>query len=134
MDERYDLIVSNPPFFSEDIRSGEASRDLARFEEALPFEHIIICVAHLLSDTGVFSIILPVNQQQRFAQLADASGLFLNRICLVKGTPNSEVKRVLMEFSFQQKEVRHESLTLEISRHEYTPEYIALVEDFYLKM
>ncbi len=134
IEESYDLIISNPPFFSEAIRTGDTSRDTARFEAALPFEHIIICTVHLLSETGVFSIILPKLQQERFISLAAASGLFLNRICDVKGTPDSEVKRVLMEFSFQENEIQTESLILEISRHEYTAEYIELVQDFYLKM
>lgn len=134
IEESYDLIISNPPFFSEEIKTGDPSRDMARFEESLPFEHLIICVAHLLSETGKFSIILPKHQQERFTNLATASELFLNRVCDVKGSPKAAVKRVLMEFSFQPKEVLTESLILEISRHQYTAEYIALVEDFYLKM
>lgn len=134
IEESYDLIISNPPFFSEEIKTGNLSRNMARFEEALPFEHLLICVAHLLSEAGIFSIILPKQQQERFTILATASELFLNRVCDVKGSPKAAVKRVLMEFSFQPKEVRTESLTLEISRHQYTAEYIALVQDFYLKM
>jgi tRNA1Val (adenine37-N6)-methyltransferase len=134
IEESYDLIISNPPFFSENVKSGNWSRDAARFEASLPFEHIIVCVVHLLSKEGIFSTILPKNQQERFITLANASGLFLNRTCNVKGTPDTEVKRVLMEFSFQKKAIRSETLTLEISRHEYTAEYITLVQDFYLKM
>lgn len=134
MEEPYELIVSNPPFFSEDVKSGDPTRDTARFEDSLPFEHLLPCVAHLLSANGVFATVLPKNQQDRFIALAQNAGLFLNRICFVKGTPDSEIKRVLMEFSFEQKPTIEESLTLELSRHEYTPEYISLVRDFYFKM
>ena len=66
--------------------------------------------------------------------MANEVGLYPNRICHVKGTPNSEVKRSLIEFSFQKKEIVFESLTIETARHEYTPAYKELVKDFYLKM
>lgn len=134
MEEPYDLIVSNPPFYSEDVTSGNEARDLARSESALPFEHLLICAHHLLSDTGIFATIIPYKELERFLHLASKVGFYLQRKCLVQGTPTSEVKRALLEFSLEEKEVVEESLTLEITRHKYTPEYIALVQDFYLKM
>lgn len=134
IDDEYDLIISNPPFYSEDYKSQNNSRDLARFTDALPFEHLIDGVSKLLSEDGIFSVILPKKEQEHFKELAKAKNLFPQRICYVKGNPNSEVKRVLMEFSFQEQEPKIENLIIEKSRHVYTEEYIELVKDFYLKM
>ena len=134
MDENYDLIISNPPFYSEMVTSGNESRDRARSESSLPFEHLLICAHHLMSDKGVFATIIPYKELDRFLHLASEAGLHARRKCLVQGTPNSEIKRVLLEFSKQEIDLIEESLTLEITRHEYTPEYSALVEDFYLNM
>lgn len=134
IDDEYDLIISNPPFYSEDYKSQNNSRDLARFTDALPFEHLIIGVSKLLSETGVFSVILPKKEEEYFKELAKEKNLFPQRICYVKGNPNSEIKRVMIEFSFQEQEPKIENLIIEKSRHIYTEEYIDLVKDFYLKM
>ncbi len=134
IDESYELIVSNPPFYLEDYKTNDDSRDKARFAESLPFQHLIVCAAHLLDEKGVFAIIIPKKEEMDFIELAKEHHLYPKRICRVKGTPNSEEKRSLIEFSFQQEEVTYESLTIELERHKYTSEYVALVKDFYLKM
>lgn len=134
IEEEYDLIISNPPFYSEDYKSENWARDTARFNDALPFEHLLVCAAHLLSESGVFAVILPKKEEEAFISLAEQHRLFPQRICRVKGHHNSEEKRSLMEFSFHKKELQLETLIIEKDRHKYTPEYIALVRDFYLKM
>ena len=130
----YQLIISNPPFFSEDYKPKDAARDKARFTDALPFQHLLICVAHLLTKNGVFSTIIPKKEETHFITLAQEVGLFPRRKCNVNGHKNSPVKRVLLDFSFQKKEIINETLIIELDRHRYTKEYIALVADFYLKM
>ncbi len=134
MDEPYDLIVSNPPFYSENYKSDEPTRDMARFNDALPFQHLIVCAAHLLSETGVFALIVPKKEEDSLIQLAAESGLYAKRICRVRGNLDSEEIRSMIEFSFVQSVPLEESIAIEISRHNYTPEYIQLVKDFYLKM
>ena len=134
MEENYELIVSNPPFFREDYKTESNARDLARFEDALPFQHLLVCVAQLLSKKGIFAVVIPKKEVEGFVQLASETQLFPKRICEVKGTLSSEIKRVMLEFSFQKTEPKNESLIIELSRHQYTPEYTHLVKDFYLKM
>ena len=134
IEEHYDVIVSNPPFYSEDYKTKNEARDTARFTDALPFEHLIVCAAHLLSEQGRFSVILPKKEETAIITLAEKQGLFPNRICRVQGTPTSEEKRSMIEFSFQKKDFKIENLIIEESRHQYTPAYTKLVQDFYLKM
>tara|TARA_R110002124_G_scaffold120895_6_gene279003 strand:+ start:66116 stop:66859 length:744 start_codon:yes stop_codon:yes gene_type:complete len=133
-EEKYDLIVSNPPFYSEDYKTASKARDHARFNDALPFEHLIGCVHALLDETGFFSIILPRKEEEAFIALASEAALFANKICRVRGTINSEEKRSMILFSFRSAETVIENLTIEISRHEYTEDYKKLVKDFYLKL
>ncbi|MAO09396.1 MAG: tRNA (adenine-N(6)-)-methyltransferase [Flavobacteriaceae bacterium] len=134
IDDRYNLIVSNPPFYSEDYTSGNSTRDMARFTQALPFEHLLDSVSLLLSENGTFSTVIPKKEEDRFIQLALAKRLFVNRICRVRGTETSEEKRSLLEFSFSETTIEIENLTIEKSRHNYTEAYKNLVRDFYLKM
>ncbi|MBW2936976.1 methyltransferase [Aureisphaera sp. CAU 1614] len=134
IEEKYDLIISNPPFFSEDYKSDNDARDIARFNDALPFQHLVVCASHLLSEGGIFAVILPKKEERNFIQLASENNLYPQRICEVQGTPNSDIKRVLLEFSSKKTVPKKETLVIEISRHHYTPEYTNLVKDFYLKM
>src|SRR5690606_1840051 len=132
--EKYDLIVSNPPFYSDDYSSQDAKRDQARFAEALPFTDLLQGVSQLLSENGRFSTIIPRVEEERILKLAEALALYPSRITRVKGNPEVPEKRSLLELSFQQLEVEPSVLVIETARHSYTPEYIALTRDFYLKM
>jgi tRNA1Val (adenine37-N6)-methyltransferase len=134
-EDEYDLIVSNPPFYTDDYKSDNEQRDLARFADAMPFEDLIEAADLLLSEKGTFAVIIPFKEVENFLALAAAYELFPLKITHVKGTPTTEIKRSLLAFS------RNESvnfpideLIIETSRHQYTPEYIELTKDFYLKM
>ena len=134
VDDEFDLIICNPPFYSEDYKTNNATRDLARFNDAMPFEHLIYAVAHLLSENGIFSVIIPFKEESRIIDLASKVGLFLNRSLHVKGNPDSEIKRSLLEFSYKGTEVISSELIIETSRHNYTEDHINLTKEFYLKM
>lgn len=134
MEDKYDLIVSNPPFYAEDVASGNTARDQARQSNSLPFGELIQGVAQLLTDKGIFSVIVPFKEEQGFVQLAQNVGLYPNRITRVKGNPETDFKRSLMEFSFQQNEPHMDTLIIEKERHQYTEAYIKLTQAFYLKM
>jgi tRNA1Val (adenine37-N6)-methyltransferase len=133
-EDEYDLIISNPPFHSEDFKTDDSQRDLARFQDALPFEELIEAAALLLSDNGIFSVIIPFKEEAKFVSMCKELDLFPLKITRVKGTPTSEIKRSLLAFSRIDQTPLIDELTIEISRHHYTPEYIELTKDFYLKM
>ena len=132
--DKYDLIVSNPPFYSELVPSGNGSRDRARQNRSLPFEDLLYCASKLLSKTGRFSTIIPFKEEREFLKMAAGHHLFPKRITHVKGHPMAEVKRSMLELQFGETEVRTDMLTVELGRHQYTEAYIGLTRDFYLKM
>lgn len=134
-EDEYDLIVSNPPFYTEDYQSGNEQRDLARFSDALPFEDLVEAADLLLSENGIFAVIIPFKEEEKFIALAKDFDLFPMKITRVKGTPSTEIKRSLLAFSRNPAEnFLIDELVIETSRHIYTPEYIELTKDFYLKM
>ena len=133
-EDEYDLIISNPPFYTDDYKSDNTSRDLARFEDALPFEELIEAAALLLSDNGIFSVIIPFKEEERFVAMCKELDLFPLKMTRVKGTPTSEIKRSLLAFCRIEQTPLIDELVIEISRHNYTSEYIELTKEFYLKM
>ncbi len=133
-EDKYDLIISNPPFYSNSFKSENEQRDLARFVDALPFRHLIESVSKLLSKEGVFTVIIPLSEEKDFLVLASKEHLFAKKILHVRGTTTSEIKRSLIEFSFTEVKAAISELIIETARHQYTNDYIKLTEDFYLKM
>lgn len=134
IEDQYDLIICNPPFYSETYKTENSQRDLARFQDAMPFEHLLESVVALLSENGLFSVVIPFSEEDKFIDLASKSSLFPMRITHVKGTPSSETKRSLIEFSFSKTNLITSELIIETARHNYTEDYISLTKDFYLKM
>ena len=126
-EETYDLIVSNPPFYTDAFESEDASRNKARFTSSLSFEELITGVSKILSENGIFAVVIPFKEEETFIALAKENNLFLNRFCRVQGHETAEIKRTLMEFSFNEIELKEESLVIETARHKYTEAYICLL-------
>ena len=140
MEHKYDLIVSNPPFFkapkSIDAQTQNTSQEraVARFTDTLPFKHLVVCAAHLLSQNGVFCTILPHKEADSFIEIAAQNKLFISKICTIRGIKTSKIKRCMLAFSLHQSKPKTQELIIEVSRHNYTQEYKNLVRDFYVKM
>jgi tRNA1Val (adenine37-N6)-methyltransferase len=134
VDEKFDLIICNPPFYTEDYKTKELARDLARFSDAMPMEHIIFAAIKFLSDKGKFCIIIPYKEEKKYIKEASLIDLYPNRILRVRGNEKSELKRSLIEFSYSKSSTKISELVIETERHQYTEGYINLTKDFYLKM
>lgn len=134
-EEEYDLIISNPPFYSEDYKTENSQRDIARFQDAMPFEELVEAAALLLSENGIFAVIIPYKEEENFINLCATIELYPVKVTRVKGTPNTEIKRSLLAFKrYELPVLEADELVIEINRHDYTDAYIDLTKDFYLKM
>ena len=134
-DRRYDLIVSNPPFFVDSLTSPDAERTTARHAVKLPLEALRDAVVRLLTEEGRFAVVLPSDEAARFERICRGA-LFASRRTAVRTTPRKAPKRMLLEFVRQapDREIPTGELTIGTGAHEtYTPEYRALTGDFYLK-
>jgi tRNA1Val (adenine37-N6)-methyltransferase len=132
---KYDLIVSNPPFFIKNDRVEVDARKLARQQETLTFSELLEKTSLLLSANGLASFIIPFDLEDEFIEIAKQFNLYSNKILHVKGNYESIVKRSLIELSFNQVDkIDVLELVVESSRHCYTEDYINLTKDFYLKM
>ncbi|GAA4077493.1 methyltransferase [Flavobacterium cheonanense] len=134
-EDEYDIIISNPPFYSEDYKTDSSQRDLARFQDALPFEDLIEAADLLLSENGIFAVIIPFKEEERFIDLCSEVELFPVKVTRVKGSHTTPIVRSLLAFKrYELSVLTADELVIEISRHEYTDDYINLTKDFYLKM
>lgn len=129
----FDLIVSNPPFYTEKTFAPNNKRNLARNVSSLEFSDLIEKVDSLLSPDGIFSLIIPFKEELHICELAAKHNLFPKRITRVRGNKNAPIKRSLIAFGREQKKSTPEELIIEVERHIYTQEYKDLTKDFYLK-
>ena len=131
---RYDLIVSNPPYHKETIKSPIAGRRLARHAPSLEYSTIIGAASVLLTSNGKISIILPASEENQARKNADDSALFCTRLTHMIPSPGKTPSRSLLEFSRIFQPLKEDSILIEENgRHRYSKDYIQLTRDFYLK-
>ena len=131
---KFDLILSNPPFFVQDKKPLNNNLAIAKHSDLLPLSDLIAGSAQLLNRNGKLALILPVLQAKKAIDLAEIKGLFLTRQTEVKPTPNKNPNRILMEFSTVKSKLNSDSLTIyENSGSDYSQQYKELTKDFYLK-
>ena len=129
---QYDLIVANPPYFVDSFQAPDPARAIARHATTLSFEELCVAVNRLLKSTGALAVILPADQFSHAQKVALRYKLRCRRCCWIKPTPQLPPKRVLLTFAYQPGHNVAEGLTLELSRHNRTPAFRQLVQDFYL--
>jgi len=132
MNGRYDLIVSNPPFYVEHTSCPDIQRNVARHPSSLPLEKLMSGASHLLMPQGVFALIVPTSVSDDILTLAGKCGLNLCRRTDVITSPHKVAKRVLLEFSPASKEPVLTSLLIRNGDNEYSPEFRQLTSQFYL--
>ena len=130
--EKYDLIVSNPPYFVNSLKSPEVARTVARHNELLPHDELIEGINTLLAETGKFAGIFPYIEGNIFVVKAANYGLFCTKRVNVLGKVRGPVKRLLLEFERKPKALVEETFCIRGDNSEYTVEYIQLTKDFYL--
>lgn len=132
-EKEFDLIVSNPPFYTEDLQCPEARRNNARHSQALPLERLAANAARWLREGGVFCIVLPAAGADAFIQAAWEHGLDLHRRCQVYSRPETPAKRSLL--GFRKGGATYPATERIIIRDDagnYTEEYKSLTGEYYL--
>lgn len=132
---KFDLIVSNPPFFSNGVKNTNPHLSMARHNHMLPFSDIIEGTKKLLNENGILSIILPADSAQEFIEKSRSKNLFLTRLTEVKPFPDTEPNRCLMEFGKVQVTLQKTEISVfDETRKNYSDEFKILASDFYLKL
>jgi tRNA1Val (adenine37-N6)-methyltransferase len=131
---RFDMIVTNPPFFIDSLKNPDPRKSAARHTESLSAEEILQGALKFLNEDGNLQLILPYVEGNIFIAKANKYGFYCNSIIKIKPVPSSEIRRLILRFSRIQKKPVERFLTIEHGkRHEFTEEYVNLTKEFYLK-
>lgn len=133
--ERFDTIVSNPPYFVNSLKCDNDARTTARHSDTLSNNDFFRKCKELLTEEGKISIIIPSDISTDWQEVAKSNGFHTSRITHIKTTPDKMAKRVLIEFSTcKPQEMFEETLILEKKRGVYSDEAQNILKDFYLKL
>ncbi len=133
--EKYDAILSNPPFFNNGTLPKGESRENARHTSTLTQDEMLYSIAILLNPSGIFSTIQPRNEGRKLIEKANKIGLFCTKKIHVKSKKGKPIERLLLQFEKTKKECLESELIIQFDkRNDYTQDYMDLTKDFYLKM
>ncbi|MEB2774934.1 methyltransferase [Algoriphagus sp. D3-2-R+10] len=130
--KKYDLIVSNPPYFPDHLKSPDLQRNLALHTDELSFQDLLEKVVQLLKEDGQFWIILPPRQMQDFQKQVEKHGLFLGTKFTLQDKPGKRVLRDICAFSRNQSEVKVTEIFIKNEDGMPHDTYASLVSDFLL--
>ena len=133
-ENKFDLIVSNPPYFVDSLECPDRQRAAARHNDSLTYEELLEGVNRLLAADGLFTVVIPTDVVDRVKAIASMNKLYAIRQLNVITKPGGIPKRTLIAFSFSNRECVIEELLTELARHQYSEEYIALTREYYLNM
>jgi tRNA1Val (adenine37-N6)-methyltransferase len=130
----FDLIVSNPPFFSNSLRPPDKEKGIARHTDSLSHSELVFCAAALLRDKGRFALILPAGSQAAFEDHARAAGLAKSRQTDIIPVAGKAVNRVMSEWASGPETTEHRKLTIRSAKGNFSEEYKKLTAAFYLAL
>lgn len=129
---QYDLIVSNPPYFAPAVACRDEARDTARYTGSLTHDALLNCAEKLITKEGIFCVVLPHDLGEELARLAVQQDWFVHCQVDIRDRPGKPLHRMLLTLSRQPAETQYQHLDLRQSEGVYSPEFCALISEFYL--
>lgn len=129
--ESYDLIISNPPFFVNSLKTRNAALTVARHNDMLSFNQLVLGARKLLNSSGRFCVIIPFTSCVEFRENARLSGFYLSHKTNIIPKSGRAPKRVLLEFTIQPGYPVEDGLTILDENGDYAQNYKTLTAPFY---
>lgn len=130
--EKYDLIVSNPPFFENSLESPDPRKKLSKHSNALSHSELITRAVKLLSPGGSFEVIVPFSEREKFVNLALIENLYCEKELEIYPKKGKTANRIILRFSKEKKEIEILELTIRNTDNSFTEEYISLTKNYYI--
>lgn len=130
--QKFDLIISNPPFFENALKSPLESRNKARHNDTLSSEDLLTSARRLLNTHGKLALILPFTEGEEFIKIASSHQFYLQRKVEIQPKPSKKANRLVLEFILSPCETTNESIIIREEGNDYTEEYRCVTKDFYL--
>ncbi|MCZ2471262.1 methyltransferase [Aquirufa ecclesiirivi] len=128
----YDLIVCNPPFFSNHLAASDSSKQTAIHADHLSPEELAQVIQTQLSDSGQFAVLYPPYEMGLFLHSAEKRGLFANQVTDIIPKPGAKVLRQMLLGSRQKMKISVEQIHIRDEQGNYHPDFQELLKPYYL--
>ncbi len=129
---RYDVIISNPPYFVNSSPSPDKVRTQTRHTVSLDYETLLSALRRYLTNNGKANVILPATEGEQFIALAREKGFCTSRYVVFRTRPEKPAERLLVELRFTETSTEYGEVVLYIQGTAWSSDYKKLVQDFYL--
>ncbi len=130
---KYDLIISNPPFYENDLKANEKIKNIAKHNDGLTFVELLLAIKNNLAPDGNFAILLPYHRVEYFKNLAVENDFYLKEELLVKQTSRHSHFRGILFFSSKPNTLISNELIIKDGAGNYTEKFKFLLKDYYLQ-
>ena len=132
--KKYDVIISNPPFYEKEIRSGDERKNTAHHDKGLLFSDLVKIIRSVLTDRGNFYLLLPYKRIKEIETVLKQSGLFIYKKCMVSPTPFHKPSRLMIRGGKSLAETRKQEIFIQNENNQYSEKFVSLLKDYYLKL
>jgi tRNA1Val (adenine37-N6)-methyltransferase len=129
---KYDLIISNPPFYESDLLPENEAKSISKHSAALSLEELVAIAKNLLKEDGIFTVLLPFHRSVLFENLASKHSFFVREKIKVKQTPSHNYFRTMLILRKTKIEIIESELTIKVNENENSDEFKDLLKDYYL--
>lgn len=129
---KYDLIISNPPFFENDLRSGNQTKNVAKHDYGLTLEELLTSISKRLKEDAYFAVLLAFRRLDYFKRIAAENNFHLVDQLLVKQTPTHSCFRGMLLFGTRKETFSSTQLIIKNKEGDYTESFSELLKDYYL--
>jgi tRNA1Val (adenine37-N6)-methyltransferase len=130
---KYNVIISNPPYFIDDQKTTNHQKNVAKHSLALNYNDLVVGINRLLAKDGKAFIVLPAFNLALLEAQAELQSLFVTRLTEVSAVEGKPAYLALVQFEGRKKVYSKTSITIQTDKGDFTEEYKALTRDFYLK-
>jgi tRNA1Val (adenine37-N6)-methyltransferase len=131
-EKKYDLIISNPPFYEKQLQAADTSKNLAWHSSELSFAELFGMASTLLTPEGKFSVIVPYNRKEETLTFGAQSGLLAEIILTVRHTRNHPYTRCMIMFSKIEQALVEKTLDIRNDDGSYSDDFSELLAGYYL--
>lgn len=133
INKKYDLIVSNPPFYASDVKPIKEKKVMARHVSTLSFRDLLLSAKKMMNDNSRFALVLPFYESRLFIKEAEQLGFYLQKEMHIIPIDGKDANRVNMQFILNEtKCIEKEDFTIRNKDYSYTEEYREFLKDYYL--
>lgn len=130
----FDVIVSNPPFYENELRSGVEEKNVAHHSTDLTLNDVLSLIKSHLHSNGNFFLLLPYKRNEEIKRLLKEHQLHISKIILVRQSIKHDYFRIMIKGQLNGEETEFEEISITDDKKEYTPEFIGLLKDYYLHL